>query len=625
MGKFESNVIKNIKTISLNMENKKRYDNSYLTFISAPIMYSLFMNHMTFDINNPNWINRDRLIISKEFYSVYFAVRHLFDKRVTLDVLDEIKQFGISVSNKKILEIENFMPGDIVSSSAGIALGERYIESLIKIENPKSNLINFNTYTLCTYKDLLSGLGYETLSYVGKEKLNKLIYIVIKDELLNDSLNKEIYTEDINKYKLMGFNIINIEGNNYSLIDEAIEEAKDSKKPSIIVVDTSSKKIEQEYNKEIEKKLAPEGLSVELCSEINKRIEKRLLKKINAWAKLKNECLNDLKLKELINFLETKTVKISYDIDKMQINDNYEEQLIIGNNKIFNLFAKKSPFILTASNDNFKESLCKIDSSNSMSVNSPTGRNILFGKKTLAMAGICNGLANFGFKIFVNSPLIDSNILRPFIKASVTQNLSIVYNFINDTFLLDDVYEEINSLRIIPGLVTLRPADINEIVGMYNIFANYNKCFAIILGGNKVKKLTGTNPKYVMAGAYRVKREKGEATATILASGTEVSVALRLAEELLNNDIDLRVVSIPSKELFELQKDRYRYSLIPVELDTFVLEFGDSSIWYKYATSEDHILCPGKNNELGTKEELLKSHNLDVDSLKRRIIELLKK
>ena len=265
-----------------------------------------------------------------------------------------------------------------------------------------------------------------------------------------------------------------------------------------------------------------------------------------------------------------------------------------------------------------------------MDKNNPTGRNISFGKRILAMGGISNGLATLGFKVFVSCPLINSELLKPFIKMSSYNNLSVNYVFTNDSFVNPcenngfSVVDEINSLRLIPNLINFRPSDINEIIGVYSILANYKKSTTIIIGSEKTQKLTGTNPKYVVAGAYRIKREKGEANAIIIASGKEVEVALKVAEELFPYGIDLRVISMPSQELFELQSERYRFSLIPDYLKVFTLEYGESSLWNKYATNKEYIL--GINNFLnnGSKEELLKQHKLDIDSIKTKILELMK-
>ena len=296
---------------------------------------------------------------------------------------------------------------------------------------------------------------------------------------------------------------------------------------------------------------------------------------------------------------------------------------------MFNMFASKSPFILSCSNDNFIYTKCNINKSDIMSNENKIGRNILFGGRTLALGGVASGLASLGFKVFVSAPLIDSNILLNSIRFNTMFNYPVNYIFTQDSFINNyenigiSGYSEINTLRMLPNLITFRPCDINEIIGVYDILSNYNNTSVIVIGSEKTKKLLGTNPKYVVAGAYRVRREKGEANGIIIATGSEVTLALNVAEELFQYGIDLRVITMPSRELFERQNERYKYSLIPRELKTFVIEFGECKLWNKYATNDDYIF--GINNyKSGTKLELLNYYNLTKDSIKAKIIELMK-
>ena len=201
-------------------------------------------------------------------------------------------------------------------------------------------------------------------------------------------------------------------------------------------------------------------------------------------------------------------------------------------------------------------------------------------------------------------------------------NDSIINNYENNGFM---VCSELSTLRLIPNIITFRPCDINEILGIYDIITNYKKTTIMVLGSEKTPKFSGTNPKYVVAGAYRIKREKGEANGTIIATGTEVKLALEIAEELYPYGIDLRVVSMPSMELFESQNNRYKFSLILGELKTFVIEFGETKIWEKYATDEEYIFGIKNYSFSGTKSEILGYYNLTKDKIKTKIIELMKK
>ena len=173
-------------------------------------------------------------------------------------------------------------------------------------------------------------------------------------------------------------------------------------------------------------------------------------------------------------------------------------------------------------------------------------------------------------------------------------------------------------------VINFRPADINEILGVYETLSNYHKTSTIIIGSNKVKKLNGTNSKYVLAGAYRVRKEREDVNAIIITSGSEVSMALRLASELAPYGLDIRVISMPSAELFALQNEKYKNILLPRHVKTFTLEFSSADFFNKYATSPEYVLGLTKYSEGGSKEELLNYHNLDLDYLKTKILTLMK-
>ena len=427
-------------------------------------------------------------------------------------------------------------------------------------------------------------------------------------------------------------------------MDAALEDAFASKKSSIIVIkdimpketlsnkynDSPSldelNKLRQQYMLDV-----PFQVKDEYYQEIAKILDKRLAKKIDKWQELKEESLKDLKLKQIITLLEKKKFDINFKPENIKINDNYDEELINSNSKIFNIFAAKSPFILSISNNNFIYTKTNINKSDYMQKDNPVGRNISIGNRISAMSFIANGLASLGLRVFVSSPLICINDLLTGIKVSVINDLPVNYIFTQDSFL--NTYEnmglssinELNYLRTIPNLLTFRPADINEILGTYEILSNYNKTVALIINNERTAKLLGTNYKYVQAGAYRIKRERNELNAILIATGSEVPLALNISEELIKYGIDFRVVTMPSPELFDLQNERYKNMLLPPEIKTFTLEFGDKSIWHKYATNHEYILGIDKYSTGGTKEELLNYYNLNIDSLKAKIIELLKK
>lgn len=655
MSKVDVNAINTIKLLGINMIKEAGTGDSGVVLSMSNLFYNLFLNHLNFNKNNSNWINRDRLIVNNKYLPLMYSTLHMFGYDINLDDLKEYKKLnskvaGLAHPNTLGIEIGSLANGDVLSSAVGISLGERYLRSLVQIEKNKCNLIDFHTYVICTMDDLMSGLGYESISFASKEKLNKLIIICNKDYIGKDSSTKETYTENlVDKFMSLNFNIIEVKnGSSNGAINDAIDEAKESKKPSIIILstkyakDSSKEDSNESYNMPLTdedinnlslkyKLNYPVNDTVEYRNEIETIVNKRMGKILNKWNEIKKESISDLKIKEIVEFLENKDIKIGFSSANFKLNDNYNEELRLGNNKIFNMFASKSPFVLTGSNDNFIYTKSNISSSEIMSNENKLGRNILFGGRTMAMGGIANGLASLGFKVFISSPLIDSTLLLNSIRFASIYQLSVNYIFTNDSIINNYennglmTYSELNTLRLIPNLITFRPCDINEILGIYDIISNYKRTIAIILGNEKTPKFSGTNPKYVVAGAYRVKREKGEANGTIIATGTEVKLALEIADELFPYGIDLRVVSMPSRELFETQNDRYKFSLIMGELKTFVIEFGETKLWEKYATDEEYIFGVNNYSFSGTKGELLGHYNLTKDNIKAKIIELMKK
>lgn len=655
MSKLDVNAINTIKLLGINMIKEAGTGDSGIVLSFSNVFYNLFLNHLNFDKNNINWINHDRLVVNNKYLPILYSTLHMFGFDISIDDLKEYKKLNSKVSglahpNTVGVEIGSLTNGDMLSSSVGIALGERYLRSLVQVENNKCNLVDFYTYVVCTMDDLMCGLGYESLSFAAKEKLNKLIILCNKDYIGKDSSTKETYTENlVDKFISLNFNIIEVKnGSSNGAINDAIEEAKESKKPTIIIFSTKYAKdsLREDSNESYNMPLSDEDINdltikyklnypvidtLEYRKEIETIVNKRMAKTLNKWNELKKEKINDLKIKEIVNFLENKDFKVDFNSSNFKLNDNYNEELRLGNNKMFNMFASKSPFVLTGSNDNFVYTKCNISSSEIMSNENKLGRNILFGGRTMALGGIANGLASLGFKVFISSPLIDSTLLLNSIRFASIYQLPVNFIFTNDSIINNYennglmTYSELSSLRLIPNLITFRPCDINEIMGIYDIISNYKKTLVMVLGNEKTPKFSGTNPKYVVAGAYRVRREKGEANGTIIATGTEVKLALEIADELFPYGIDLRVVSMPSRELFENQNDRYKFSLIMGELKTFVIEFGETKLWEKYATSEEYIFGVNNYSFSGTKGELLGHYNLTKDNIKTKIIELMKK
>ena len=498
--------------------------------------------------------------------------------------------------------------------SLGISYGESYLEKLLKKELPKANILDFHTYVICKYSELINEHNLKCFKYINKYHLNKLHLIVLNDKEEKDE-------SFLDALESLDYEIIDCK-NNVSSINNALEDARNCKTCNIVFINSSKEKVsfDEDSINALQAKYKIDNvfeIDNSLYKGIAEEVNKRLNKTIDKWKKEYGKYINNDLVNYVVEFLKTKKIDININTDNIKINDNYEEELIKGNNKIINIYSSKSPFIFSLSN-NFELNFTNIKD---------TDKNIEFTDDIMTMNYFGIGLSYIGFKVFISMPLIYSNYLYKDFNLLINESLPITYIFTYDTFINSynnsHVTYELNGLRLIPGLINFRPCDINEIMGSYAIVSKLNKPSTIVIGSEKVSKLVGTNPKYVIAGAYRVKRERGEATGVLISSGAEVNLALKLAEELLPYNIDLRVVTVPSIELFESQSERYKYTLLPSDLKTFVLEFSESKFWRGY-TKAKYILGIDKYTSSGSKQELLNYYNLDMDSLKTRIIELMK-
>ncbi len=653
MSKINEKIINNIKMLSLDMIYKARSGDAGIVFSAVNVFYSLFMDHLIFDPNDISFINKDRLLVSNRLLPLFYSCNYLFYKDMPLDDLKDYKTFKSNITGNnrmsKLNPISSLINSDIVSSSVGVSLGREYLNGLLTIEDSKNKLVNFKTYCIITLDELMSGIAYEAMSFASIQNLNNLIFIVIKDEVGKDSSNKETFNEDlIDRFIALNYNVEEI-NDNLNSIDGALIDAKNSKKPSIIIVKSiygKSSKIENSnklYNKPLSEEemtelrskygLAnPFDVSLEVIKEIRKNISKRLSKYLINYQTLKQEGMKDLKIKEIIDFLTNKKVNVEINPANIKINESYEEELVKSNSKILNLIANKSPFIICASDDNFLYTLASIKKSGIMSKENRTGRNILFGNRVLAMGGVCYGLASLGFKVFVSTPLINESFLKNTLRLSTLTNVDLNFIFTQDSFTnsyLDNEFfasSEINDLRSIHNLVLYRPCDIKEIIGVYSTICKLNKPSALVIGSEVVNVLKGTHEKYVLAGAYRVKKESDDLVdAIIVATGSEVSLATNIIEELKQYDLNIRLVSLVSSTLFELQSEKYQNMLLPKDIKTFTLEFGNPTYLEKYATSKDYALGVNEFFVGGTKEEKLNYYHLNKDAIKAKIIDLLKK
>ena len=265
-----------------------------------------------------------------------------------------------------------------------------------------------------------------------------------------------------------------------------------------------------------------------------------------------------------------------------------------------------------------------------MSSKTPKGRNIRFGPRERAMSHILNGMSLLGLHVYGSTFLCYADEMKSGLRLSAMMNLPVTYIFTHDSIyhseesMVKVPIEELTMLRSIPNFTVYRPADIEEVMGSWETILKLNKPSALVISRNSIPKLPGSNPKEVMNGAYIIKPEKAKLDGIIIATGSEVVSAMQIAFDLERVGIDLRVVSMPSMELFLSMGSAYMKTILPDGVKTAVIEAGDPSLWYRFATSEEYILGINDFAYNGIPIEVLQKMSYDYDSLKLKIESLMR-
>lgn len=659
MSKLDDAALNSIKILALDMINKAGSGHPGIVLGAAPILYALYKEQIDVIPSNPNWINRDRFVMSAGhgsalLYSMLYHMGYNID-------LEELKHFreisSLTPGHPEVkvtpgVDVSTGPLGQGVGMAVGIALAERYLNAIVNIEDKNSSLIDYYTYCLCGDGDLMEGISYEALSFASTQNLNKLILLYDKNNVSLDSDTKKTFTEDIEiRFEALDFNIINVKnGSDYKEISKAIKSAKKSDRPSIIICNTvigkdsklegtnvvHGKPLDNEdlMNIKSKYKMTTEPFEIKkevldyLQNYINKRVSKKYLEWQEEYTNIKEENSN---LHMLVNLLERNAFVIDFDDTKFKISDEYREALRESNHKIMNFISPKSPFFLGGSADLSSSCKTNLDKSTIQSEENPVGKNIYFGVREHAMGAILNGMALSNLKVFGSTFLSFSDYLKPAIRMSALMNLPVTYIFTHDSVYVGqdgpthEPIEQLSMLRTIPNFITFRPADINEIMGSWEYILKNNCPTALVISKEERNKQKNTNAKFVKYGAYMVRKEKYHLDGIIIATGQELEMAMEISRDLFTLGIDTRVVSMPSMELFLKQNPKYEEQLLPKDVPTFVIEAGSSLIWNRFASKPEYIFGVNKFGMSGKTEDVVKYLKIDKNTILEKIANYLKK
>lgn len=491
----------------------------------------------------------------------------------------------------------------------------------------------------------MEGISYESASLAGTLKLHKLIALYDNNSISLDGPTKMSFTEDVaSRFRSMGWNVLEVtDGENIEEIESAINKCKDQKNgPSLImiknVIGRGSKKegtskihggtLESDDVSKIKTSLEvrdiPFAVSQEVVDAMQTMISNRVEEKYRKWMSDYN--LLSGEVQEELSKMKSGDLSISMKDTVYTFPESKMESPRETSHKVLQSVCEVNPLLIGGSADVGTSTKTYLENSTDFSSTNYLGRNIWYGVREGAMGAIMNGISLGGLRNYGSTFLAFSDYLKPAIRLSALMNLPNIYIFTHDSVMIGpdgpthQPVEQLISLRSIPNMEVFRPADANETLGAYKaILVKRRGPSALILSRNDQPVREDTSINDVAFGAYIVYHEAKNLQGIIIATGEEVHMAINVAKKLLEYGIDLRVVSMPSKERFEIQTDGYKQDILPQNDKTFVIEASSHYSWDEYVSSREYLFTVDNFGASASKEDIRKNVFYTEDAVIERI------
>jgi len=619
----------------------------------ADVATVLFKDHLKFNPKNPSWVNRDRFILSAGhgsmlLYSLLYLTGY---KDFTIDELKNFRQMNSicaghpEYKRNSGIETTTGPLGQGLGNAVGLAIGEEIYRKKFS-----SNVVDHKTYVIASDGDLMEGISHEAMSLAGHLGLKNLIVFFDNNKISIDGPTSLSVSDNYKKrFESYGWNFIEVNGHDHKQISNAIKKSSKSKKPNIISCKTvigfgspnksgkassHGSPLGDDEIALVRKKLKWPHASFEIPEDI-----------LNTWKKIGEK--GDSLEKKWSSNLNKKNSKIRKELELIQDNINLNNLDTLINTEKEKYFKEKPskatrecssitieavtkllPEIIGGSADLSGSNNTKTKNSKIISSKDFNGNYIHYGIREHGMAAAMNGLALYGGLIpYGGTFLIFSDYCKPSIRLSALMGLKVIYIFSHDSIGLGEdgpthqPVEQLAGLRAIPNLNVFRPADINETLECWQIaLKSKNTPSAIALSRQKLPYINPSHSKENKSelGAYIVNTTSQNNEVTLIASGSEVELALQAQKELKKINVESKVVSMPCQELFDQQSSDYKNEIINREVPTITIEASSMCSWEKYSKNNMSIETFGESAPF---KEVYKHFNLTS----AKIVELTKK
>lgn len=620
-----------LRILSADQVQKANSGHPGLPLGAAPIAYSLWANNMNHNPKNPNWENRDRFILSAGHgSSLLYSLLHMFGYGdLSIDDLKNFRQFGSLTPGhpeyKHTAGVESTTGplGAGVSTAVGMAMAEAHLAA--KFNKDGYPLVDHYTYALTGDGCLMEGIAYEALSLAGTLKLDKLIVLYDSNKITIEGDTDVAFTEDVAaRFEAFGFQVqVVADGNDLEAIDAAIAKAKaDKEKPSLIICKTQigygcpakvgkasahGEPLGEENVAELRKFLGWENQTAfEVDAEIYdhyKALAQEGAKKEEAWkamfAEYADKYPQEAKLWD--EYFAKPDVSKIMDSEAYWAHEDKAMATRAVSGEIINKLKDIYPNLVGGSADLSPSNKTEMKGQGFFSASDRSGRNIHFGVREMAMTAITNGIyLHGGLNPYCATFFVFSDFMKPMIRLSALMGLPVTFVLTHDSIGVGEdgpthePIEQLAMLRSIPNLNVFRPADYTETAAAWaSAIGSEATPTAIVLTRQNLPQLEGSSKEafkggYVLAEAAN----KDKIDLIIMASGSEVELALGAKHELEKKGKSVRVVSIPCMDIFEAQSPEYIESVLPAAVRTrLAVEAANPMPWYKYVGLDGDVVA----------------------------------
>ncbi|MEK3939293.1 MULTISPECIES: transketolase [unclassified Bacillus (in: firmicutes)] len=661
METIELKSIATIRTLSIDAIEKANSGHPGMPMGAAPMAYALWTNHLNVSPQNPNWFNRDRFVLSAGHGSMLlYSMLHLSGYNLSIDDLKQFRQWGSKTpghpefGHTEGVDATTGPLGQGIAMAVGMALAERHLAETYNKDN--FNVVDHYTYSICGDGDLMEGISSEAASLAGHLGLGRLIVLYDSNDISLDGDLDRSFSENVkNRFEAMNWEVLYVkDGNNIEEVTAAIEKAKQSTdRPTLIEVKTTigfgspnragTSGVHGAPLGSDEAKLTKEAYSwtfeedfhvpSEVYDHFKEAVKDAGQKKEAAW----NELFEQYE-KEYPELAAQLKLAI-----EGKLPENWDQEVPVyeagsslasraSSGEVLNGIAKQVPFFIGGSADLAGSNKTTIKNTDDFGKDNYAGKNIWFGVREFAMGAALNGMAlHGGLRVFGGTFFVFSDYLRPAIRLAALMGLPVTYVFTHDSIAVGEdgpthePVEQLASLRAMPNLSVIRPADGNETAAAWKLaVSSTDKPTALVLTRQNLPTIDQAPEKAyegVEKGGYVVvEAADAQPEALLLASGSEVGLAIEAQKALEKEGIRASVVSLPAWDRFDQQSDEYKESVLPTAVRARIaIEMGASLGWERYTGLDGDVIAIDKFGASAPGETIIEKYGFTVSNVVSRV------